>query len=104
LLRQAGAFWQTFVGPPGFHPGGFAIQKIWHRQFDIWWYLTLRSASGRKEIKLVKVPDDRETKAAAEQQAVQEFAARQHVEDAGESAPTSSTGCCRTSGKLDGGV
>jgi integrase len=67
------------------------MQKVWHRQFDGWWYLTLREAGGRKQIKLVKGPDDRETKAVAERQAVQELAARQHVEDAGESAPSWAT-------------
>lgn len=44
------------------------MQKVWRRQFDGWWYLTLSEGGTRQQIKLVKGPNDRETKAAAERQ------------------------------------
>ncbi len=59
------------------------MQKVWHRAFDGWWYLTLTEAGSRRQIKLVKGPDDKDTKAAAERQAVQELALRQHAEETG---------------------
>lgn len=59
------------------------MQKVWHRKFDGWWYLTLSEAGSRQQIKLVKGSNDKDTKVAAERQAVQELALRQHVEDAG---------------------
>lgn len=67
------------------------MQKVWRRQFDGWWYLTLSEGGTRQQIKLVKGPDDRETKAAAERQAVQALAARQHAEASGDQAPAWAT-------------
>src|SRR5262245_51896032 len=67
------------------------MQKVWFRKFDGWWYLTLSEAGSRQQIKLVKGLDDKETKDRAERQAVQELAARQHVEDSGEKAPAWAT-------------
>lgn len=57
------------------------MQKVWFRKFDGWWYLTLKEGGTRLQIKLVKGPDDKETKIKAEKQAIQELAARQHADD-----------------------
>lgn len=62
------------------------MRKVWHRTFDGWWYLTLSEGGSRRQIKLVKGPDDRETKAAAERQAIGELAARQHAENTDDSS------------------
>jgi hypothetical protein len=69
------------------------MQKVWHRAFDGWWYLTLREAGGRKQLKLLKGPADKDTKAAAERLAVQELALRQTAADeaVGDHAPAWAT-------------
>ena len=67
------------------------MKKVWHRTFHGWWYLTLAEGGNRQQIKLVKGPNDKETKAAAERQAIQELATRQHVEDNADKAPSWAT-------------
>ena len=62
------------------------MRKVWHRKFDGWWYLTLTENNTRRQIKLVKAPDDKPSKAAAERQAIHELAARQHACDGGDPA------------------
>jgi integrase len=53
------------------------MHKVWHRTFDGWWYVTLTEGGTRRQIKLVKAPNDKASKAAAERLAIQELAARQ---------------------------
>jgi hypothetical protein len=60
------------------------MQKVWYRRFDGWWYLTISEGGSRRQVKLDKGSNDKETKAAAEHQAVQELAARQHAPSQGE--------------------
>lgn len=60
------------------------MQKVWYRRFDGWWYLTISEGGSRRQVKLVKGSNDKETKAAAEHQGVQELAARQHAPSQGE--------------------
>jgi integrase len=69
------------------------MQKVWHRAFDGWWYLTLTEGGSRRQLKLVKGPNDKDTKAAAERLAVQELALRQQPGDeaGGDCAPAWAT-------------
>jgi hypothetical protein len=53
------------------------MRKVWYRKFDGWWYLTLTEAGSRRQIKLLKAPNDKPSRTLAERQAVQELAARQ---------------------------
>lgn len=57
------------------------MHKVWHRKFDGWWYVTLTEGGARRQIKLLKAPNDKESKNAAERQAIQELAARQHADE-----------------------
>lgn len=55
--------------------------KVWHRKHDGWWYVTLSESGGRKQIKLVKAPDDREGKKKAEAQLLVELKDRDYEPD-----------------------
>ena len=57
------------------------MHKVWHRAFDGWWYVTLSQGGTRRQIKLLKAPNDKESKSLAERQAIQELAARQQPEE-----------------------
>lgn len=57
------------------------MHTVWHRAFDGWWYVTLTEGGRRRQIKLVKAPNDKDSKARAERQAIDELAARQHADE-----------------------
>jgi hypothetical protein len=61
------------------------MQKVWHREFDGWWYATIRESGARKQLKLVKAPDTKDGKQLAEKQLIQELAVRNIPKDDGDS-------------------
>lgn len=63
------------------------MHKVWHRAFDGWWYVTLTEGGTRRQIKLLKAPNDKDSKALAERQAIQELAARQHADERSAAEP-----------------
>jgi hypothetical protein len=64
------------------------MQEVWHRQFDGWWYATLREDGVRKQIKLLKAPNTKADEKRAEDQLVRELAERDYSQEkAGEEPP-----------------
>jgi hypothetical protein len=57
------------------------MHKVWHRKHDGWWYVTIRQAGQRQQIKLLKGPADGATHKLAEQQMIQELAQLQPALD-----------------------
>jgi hypothetical protein len=52
------------------------MQRVWHRDFDGWWYATVRENGKRRQIKLLKAPDTKDNRERAEDQLVRELASR----------------------------
>ena len=65
------------------------MQKVWFRTNDGWWYATLREDGRRAQIRLVKAPDDRHGKKLAEDQLLQELAARNYSQQQAADEPLS---------------
>jgi integrase len=56
------------------------MQKVWFRKQTGWWYASIKESGTYQQIKLVKAPDDKSGKKAAEDQLIQELASKQHAE------------------------
>lgn len=67
------------------------MQKVWHREFDGWWYTTLKEGGVRKQIKLLKAPDTKEAKRKAEDQLVKELSARSYSQEKAAEEPSLQT-------------
>ena len=67
------------------------MQRVWHRQFDGWWYATLKENGVRKQLKLLKAPNTKADKKRAEDQLVKELAARDYSQERAAEEPSLQT-------------
>jgi integrase len=61
------------------------MQKVWHRTQTGWWYASIKQGGSYRQIKLVKAPKTLDGRRLAEKQLIQELAAKDNVEESGES-------------------
>ena len=57
------------------------MQKVWHRAHDSWWYATIRESGIRKQLKLIKGPDDPTHRKLAEQELIRHLVDCQEHEE-----------------------
>jgi integrase len=68
------AFWQTLAGPPWFLPKGFAMKKVWYREQNGWWYVSLKQQGRWQQIKLIQTPNTCDGRELAEKLAIKVLA------------------------------
>ncbi len=57
------------------------MQKVWHRDFDSWWYATVRESGTRKQHRLIKGPNTPEHRKLAEKELIRILADHQGHEE-----------------------